>query len=193
MIRKNYQFLYFSIAIIFLFGCRNYSPKPYEYPKFIYPQKKYIWFDNNETPFRFKIPHYAQMIPDQSEEGQKHWYNLNFEPFQATLHLSYKSLNNKDQYNKLMEESYILVQKHNVKASNIIIRDTTQPNGTYQLYYNLKGNTATPINIIASDKEKNYFRAAFYFNNATERDSILPIENFLIEDLKVLMNTFEWK
>ena len=96
-----------AASVGFLFACGggdDYVPKPHGYPKMELPDKKYRLFDSAGLPYRFEIPVYAAMEKDTNVgyTQEATWYNLNFKPFNATLHITYYNFNSWDVYDSLV-------------------------------------------------------------------------------------------
>jgi gliding motility-associated lipoprotein GldD len=66
-------------------------------------------------------------------------------------------------------------------------------NRVYGMLYQMKGNTASPIQFYLTDSTKHFFRAALYFNNIPNQDSLAPVIDYLREDIMMMMETFRWK
>jgi gliding motility-associated lipoprotein GldD len=173
--------------LIFFFACQeNYTPKPRGFFKLSFPTKNYQQYAQN-CPFTFQFPNYSKI--DTLEK--KCFFNLQFPDFKATLHLSYFPLNNN--LHEHTEESRALAYKHSIKANAI----SEQPfidrkNNVFGLVYDYEGTTATALQFYLSDSTTHFFRGALYFN-AEVNDSILPINLFLKNDIKHLIETFYWK
>jgi len=58
------------------------------------------------------------------------------------------------------------------------------------MIYDLQGKTATPFNFYITDEKKHYLRGAFYFNQKTTRDSVMPIYDFINEDIMRSIQSF---
>ena len=86
-----------------------------------------------------------------------------------------------------------MAYKHNIVADAIseqlYINDSLK---VYGLLYDYKGVTATSVQFFLTDSINHFFRGALYFNTEV-CDSILPLNNFLKEDVKHLIETFHWK
>ena len=170
-------------GLLFLIGCSNYTPKPKAYPKINYP-KSGITLAKTTCPFSIYIPKYSTLTPYPSEN--KHcWYNVNFSQFDATLHLSYIPIQGQHDLDSLTEDAYRLVFKpHLQRAEEIVEREISDTiKGLYGMIYDLQGKTATPFNFFVSDGQNHFLRGSFYFNSRTNRDSILPIYNFINKDI----------
>ena len=181
------------IVTSFITGCSDYSPKPYAYPRVIYPEKAYKSIDV-DCPFTFDIPVYSE-LKKYDDKNEPCWYNLVYTPFDATLHLSYVPLKTPNDLDSLAEDAYRMVFKpHHQVAEEIVLReisDTTK--GLTGMIYDLEGKTATPFNFYLTDGKDHFFRGSFYFNSKTKMDSIMPVYKFLNEDIKRTMESFEFK
>jgi gliding motility-associated lipoprotein GldD len=174
-------------------GCKDFTPKPKAYPRIYYPERNFITI-GTDCPFTFGIPSYSKLVPyTQSKESC--WYNLQYPQFNATLHLSYVKINAMSDLDSLTEDAYKMVFKpHLQRAEEIIereIRDTTK--GITGLIYDLQGKTATPLNFYITDNKKHFFRGSFYFNSRTSQDSVMPIYNFINEDIMRSIGSFKFK
>ncbi|MDI1235455.1 MAG: gliding motility lipoprotein GldD [bacterium] len=186
------------ILILILLGlnaCKNnnFTPKPHGYPRVYYPIKAYQIFDSN-APFSFLYPTYAEVKNYDESDVQNYWYNINYLPFNATLHISYKSFKNRNQFDSLFDDTRKLAYKHTIKADEIEETEVhNSSTGTSGIIYDLKGNTATNLNFYVSDGKKHFLRGALYFNAKTTNDSILPVFNFLREDVVKMIESTKWK
>lgn len=182
---------------LILFACSGDvdNPKPHAYPRVYYPERNYVVFDTN-VPYTFEYPGYAQMEPYIDDDTVKHpyWFNLQFKPFNVTLHLTYTRFKNDDEFMDLFNETRSLAYKHDIKAEEISPIEIQIPaSNSTGIIYELKGNTATNLNFYISDSEKHFLRGALYFNSRTEIDSIEPILNFLKDDVIKMLETTRWK
>lgn len=186
---KRYVCLF---AAALMAGCADYTPRPKGYPRIEFPVKSYTQSDSL-APFRFEIPVYANMLPDQDFNAEPFWYNLYFPDFDATLHLSYKLLRSENDLDSLIEDARKLVFKHTIKAEEIEEREVRNVYGNIGMLYDLSGNTATPLNFFMTDQKKHYIRGAFYFNNYTERDSVAPVADFVKKDVLRMIQTLQFR
>jgi gliding motility-associated lipoprotein GldD len=94
----------------------------------------------------------------------------------------------------LFDDTRKLAYKHTIKADEIEeIEVNNGNNGTSGIIYDLKGNTATNLNFYISDGKKHFMRGALYFNAKTTNDSILPVFNFLRQDVIKMIESTQWK
>jgi hypothetical protein len=52
---------------------------------------------------------------------------------------------------------------------------------------------ATAYQFFLTDSTKHFIRGALYFEATPNKDSIRPMNNFVAEDMRHLINTFRWK
>ncbi len=184
------KLLFFLVSIVVMQSCtQSYVPKPKAYPKINFPDKNYIVFSDN-CPFEFEVPDYAQI----AKESNDCWQNIHFEPFNATLFLSYFSLNNQNTLAELSEDSRALVFKHSVKASSIneVLVNNEKVNVFGKVYF-IGGNTASSLQFYLTDSTNHFLRAALYFNSEPNIDSIRPVLEYINKDVEHLINTIQWK
>ena len=60
------------------------------------------------------------------------------------------------------------------------------------MFYDYAGVTATASQFYLTDSSSHFFRGALYFNTQVS-DSLLPVNNFLKEDIINLIESFRWK
>jgi gliding motility-associated lipoprotein GldD len=132
------------------------------------------------------------MVLDTFPNAEPCWYNINYKPFNATLHLSYKPVICRDTLFKLLNDSRTMVYKHTMKADEIIENYISKPT-KYGIFYELNGNTATNAQFFVTDSTKHFLRGSLYFNTATNQDSIEPVLKFLKADVLKMIQSLEWK
>lgn len=172
-------------------GCGNYTPKPHGYPKVDYPEKQYKTVET-QCPFYLTIPTYSTLEKDLSD-SQACWYNLRYLPFDATLHLTYRTFTSIEELDSLTEDAHLLAMKHTIKATEIREMDKVDTSsGNLIMTYDLFGNTATPYNFYITDGRKHFIRGSFYFNQHTKTDSVEPIYHFLKTDIEKMIAEMRW-
>jgi gliding motility-associated lipoprotein GldD len=173
--------------VVFLVACSdNYTPKPRAFFKVNLPIKKYEFFfiDCN---FSFEKPIYSVL----KKTNQNHFFNLEFPDQNGVLHITYFPLY--DNLSEHIEESRNLAYKHDMKADAIAERVyINDDERVYGLLYDYDGVTATATQFYLTDSTNHFFRGALYFNTEVT-DSLLPINNFLKEDIKHIIESFRWK
>jgi gliding motility-associated lipoprotein GldD len=183
--------VFFLLNLSSCSGDDEYSPKPKGYFRIDLPSKSYQLYDN-DCPFTFEYPKYARIEVDHERLSEPCWLNYHLPHFGATLHLSYKELNNNaDSY---IKDSWELAQKHIAKASamdNVEIGNKKER--VYGLLFNIEGNAASPLQFYLTDSIRHFIRGALYFNAVPNKDSIGPVYAFIKEDIEHMIKTFRWK
>ncbi len=190
--------LFIKISVLFfLCACNDhYTPRPEGYFKIDFPEKKYREFDLPGYPYKFEYPVYGKIVKDSSFFGDTPenpwWINIYFPQFNGTLFISYKEIG-KYSLEKLLNDAFNLTNKHSVRASYIDDSVMTTPNNIHGMFFKVSGEVATANQFFLTDSTKHFLRGALYFNVAPNQDSLMPVNAFLIEDVRHLINTFQWK
>ena len=176
----------FLLAIFFSTCSDNYTPKPRAFFKVNLPPKHYENIDV-DCYFSFEKPIYSIL----RDINQDCFYNLEFPNQHGILYITYLPL--KDNLSEHIEESRSLAYKHNMKADaiseSVYINDEDK---VYGLLYDYSGITATSTQFYLTDSNNHFFRGALYFNTEVS-DSLLPINNFLKDDVKHIIESFRWE
>lgn len=197
---KKFMLLFLLFACCLLpvaFSCNTtYTPKPKGYFKINFPEKKYQLFNSPNYPYTFEYPLYASITKDSSFFGEATenpwWININFPQFNGRIYISYKQIG-KSNFNKLLNDAFTLSNKQSVKANSIDDSVFVTPNNIYGVFFKIGGNVATANQFFLTDSIKNFFRGALYFDAAPNEDSLKIVNDFLLDDMKHLVNTFKWK
>jgi len=181
-----------AAAFLLTSSCKSHpTPKPMGYPRVDYPEKQYRVFDG-AAPYRFEYPVYAEVLPDQDRNSEPWWINIVYPSFKATIHISYKPVNNNLQ--TFIEDSRTLVYKHASKAENIEETPIIEPEqNRYGILYDLSGNVASSLQFFVTDSTSHFLRGSLYFNTTPNKDSLYPLVRFIREDIIHLIETTEWK
>lgn len=193
---KIYKILFF--ILFFLLSCNSpYVPKPTGYFKIDFPQKKYKAFNRAGYPYTFEYPVYANVIKDSTFFGDSTenpwWINIDFPQFSARIYLSYKVIGEKYKLEKLLNDAFDLTNKHTVKATYIDDSAMTVTPNVHGMYFKVEGNVATANQFFLTDSTKNFLRGALYFDATPNEDSLRPVNQFLVDDMKHLITSFRWK
>jgi len=170
---------------------RNYTPKPPGYMRIDFPDKAYRIYDSI-CPYRFEYPVYGRVVPDTGRIAEPCWVNIEFKGFGGKIHISYKPVDNN--INKYIEDSRTLAYKHTIKAD--AIRETVFTNDSIRVFgllYEIKGDAASSVQFYLTDSNRHFLRGSLYFNVEPDADSMAPVIDFFLEDIKHLVETFEWK
>ncbi len=189
---SKYIFLLFSIIFFIFAGCgESYTPRPRGYFRITFPKKEYKQF-KSDAPFTFEIPKYSVMREDKSPGAEKWWYNLEFPTLKGTLHLSYKKVDKN--ITEYVEDARTLVNKHTIKADAIEpeIFEKKDKN-VIAVFFEIKGNAASPYQFFATDSTSHFLRASMYFNVYPNKDSLAPVFKFIKKDVLKIIETLEWQ
>lgn len=187
----------FIASVIFFASCDStYVPKPAGYFKIDLPEKKYTTFDQPGYPYTFEYPVYANIIKDSTFFGDATenpwWININFPQFHGRIYVSYKQIG-KYKLQKLIDDAFNMTNKHTMKASAIDDSLIATTNNVHGMFFKVEGDVATANQFFLTDSTKNFLRGALYFDATPNEDSLKPVNNFLVEDMRHLINTFKWK
>ncbi len=194
----NPVLMFFCAALIFLCAACNspYTPKPTGYFKISFPAKKYQVFNQPGYPYTFEYPVYANVVKDSSFFGDTTenpwWINVNFPQFNGRINVTYKLIG-PNKLEKLLNDAFNMTNKHSAKADYIGDSLLETPNGIHGRFFKVEGDVATANQFFLTDSTKNFLRGALYFDATPNQDSLRPVNDFLVEDMRHLINTFKWK
>jgi len=138
------------------------------------------------------VPVYAQITSDKHKNAEPCWFNIEFPSYKATIHLSYKTVNNN--VADYIEDSHNFANRHQIKATGleetVIARDSAK---VYGLLFDIAGNTASSIQFYLTDSTQHFLRGALYFNAVPNIDSLKIVIDFIRQDVIHLINTTSWK
>lgn len=164
----------------------DYTPKPSGYFRIDLPTKEYRT-SLLDCPFTFEHTQYAHI----NSRPENCWFDLEFTPYQGTLHMSYKTV--KNDLNQHIEAARDLAYKHSRVAEAISEQPyQNKDKKVYGMVYSFEGKTATAMQFYLTDSSQHFVRGALYFNTEMS-DSITPVSNFLKGDLYHLVDSWEWK
>ncbi len=183
-----------ACIILLVSACEpNYYPRPKGFFRLELPDKEYKVFDSVPLPYLFEKPDYAIVFPDTAPHAEPHWIDIHYRPFNASLHFSYKEIdNNLDVY---LEDARLFVNKHIPKAS--IINERLYQDHMYDVYgllFTIEGTgAASPVQFFLTDSTHHFVRAALYFNFTPNNDSLAPVIEYIKADIEHMVETFRWR
>ena len=192
-------YLLISIGLLGFASCKKTDtiPLPRAYPRVELPVKEYVVADVPFCPVGFDIPVYSEIRRADKFFGERAdhpcWFDLHFPGFNGDFHCSYKELQGFEDFEKSVSDAFLLSNKHVKRADyidEIVFRNENRVSG---ILFVLDGPTATPAQFFATDSVKHFFRASLYLNTAVNRDSTLPIYDFLMVDLERMIASLKWK
>lgn len=193
-----FLFLLFVCSVFLLNTACNsdYTPKRRGYFKINFPKKDYKLFDQPGYPYSFEYPVYGNIIKDTSFFGEATenpwWINVDFPEFNGRIYISYKQIG-KNKLDKLINDAFTLTNKHNTKAYSIDDSLLNTINQIHGVFFKVGGEVATANQFFLTDSVHHFLRGALYFDATPNEDSLAIVNNFMIEDVKHLINTFKWK
>lgn len=194
----TYQVGFWFVASSLLVGCHNdYTPKPKAYPRVSFPEQKYDLYSPSDCPFQFEKPAYSRVLNDSVFFGEKVtqpcWLTIYLPPFDGTINLTYKEIDTKNTFEKLLEDAHTMSYKHTRKAEYINEVRIQNEHGVGGILFDVGGDAASNVQFFLTDTTRHFIRGSLYFNTSPNTDSMAPVINFVKEDLKQLLKTFEWK
>lgn len=191
-------FLIFSI----FYSCKEdkiYVPKPRMYPKINFPiGHDYVWVDTLDCGFRFLKPSYASIQKDsfifENKTPSECWFDIDLSQLNSKIYCSYYPINKENSLTDLIDDSFEMAGKHNIKAeyrreSLIEIPDKK----IYGLMFEISGPVASPIQFYVTDSTSHFLRASLYFESKVNPDSTAPVLQFIRKDIDKMIDKLEWK
>jgi gliding motility-associated lipoprotein GldD len=196
-IRKIKYILFATIFLYLIISCNSsYTPKPIGYYAISFPKKVYQVFDKPGYPYTFEYPVYANIVKDSTFFGENTenpwWININFPEFSGRIYVSYKEIG-KNKFDTLIKHAYTLTGKHSSKAYSIDDSLISTPNRVHGVFFSVGGDVATANQFFLTDSTKHFLRGALYFDATPNADSLGIVNQFLLEDMKHIVNTFKWR
>lgn len=170
-------------------GCgRKPHALEYGYFRIDLPEATYQTY-NGTQPYSFELSDLAKIEPIA---GEPTWIDIDYPTLNATVHCSYKSLKTSN-LDKLTEETRTLVYKHTIRAD--AISEDYYDNGEKRVFgvlYNIEGNAASSAQFYITDSVKHFVRGSLYFNHLPNADSIAPVNAFVVNDIRRLIETIRF-
>ncbi len=195
---KNSRWPWKSLGILGLvmltIACSTqYQPKPKGYNRLVLPEHSYL-LSPDTLPYQFEYSRHARFQRDTSWIRDKHWVEIYYPVLQATIHVTYKSVNNSEKLlREYLNDAYVLTSKHQIKAYAIDETIVKTPRGKTAIIAELDGEVPSQFQFTLTDSTNNFLRGAVYFNVSVQNDSLKPAIEFLKRDAMQLINTLEWK
>ncbi|MFK7795973.1 MAG: gliding motility protein GldD [Aureispira sp.] len=197
------QWMIVCWCVLLLIGCEDERlpiPKPRTYPKVDYPARNYVSLDKNYCAFTFEYPDYMVFERDSVLINQKAkhpcWFILRVPSLNGSIHFTYTDIGGKnttDNLLKIIQDSYTLTEKHNIKATGRTETPFTDAErDLFGITYEVDGNVASPYHFVVTDSLEHAVWASLYFNSQPNADSLAPITAFVQQDMEHIVNTIRW-
>ena len=182
------------VLFLFIVGCdQAYTPKPKGYNRLNLPAHNYVAIPDS-LPYSFQISTAAKILRDSSYIAERYWIDLFYPEITANIQITYKNLNQNPQFLKeLVNDSYKLTSKHQIKAYAIEESIIRTPSGKTAVIAELEGEVPSQFQFFITDSTHNFIRGALYFRTSTKNDSLAPAIEYMKIDAMHLINTLEWK
>ena len=185
---KKQRVNFFITWFILVCSCNQaYKPKPKGYNQIQFPEKKFEQITVSDV-YSFKKNLQANLKVD----NERLWVTLNYEKLNAEILITHKKILNYSELNEFVQESYKLIGRHQIKAESIIEKRVVTPKKTHAVLFEIKGEVASPYQFITTDSTRNFLRAALYLDNPVANDSIMPVIEYLKNDVNHILNTLVW-
>ena len=182
------------ITLLLVVGCgQDYAPKPGGYNRLDLPAREYVSLPDS-LPYTFEISTAAKIYEDSSYIAERYWIDLFYPDIVANVQITYKNLENDQQFlEELVNDSYKLTSKHQIKAYAIEESIIRTPNGKTIVVAELEGEVPSQFQFFTTDSTDNFLRGALYFRTSTKNDSLAPAIEYMKIDIMHMLNTLEWK
>ena len=213
---QNSIYVLVVLMATFMFSCNDgFTVKKDGYYKIDFPEKAYTKFNDPTFPYSFDYPVYAQIVKGSAfpgeDEQNPYSIDIAFPEFKGRIFISYKNISGSSVYKvktpgggyrdsiavnnfeKMVDDAYKLAFKNDIKAQSITDSVMHTPNGLTGIYFQLSGNVATANQFLLSDTTSHFLRGALYFDATPNEDSLKPVNQFLKDDMKHIINTLQWK
>lgn len=208
LLSNTYSRVSLLLLVLFSFSaCKEeaiYYPKPRMYPKVTFPERKPTQMRADYCDFSFNYPNYMQYVQDTVFLTKKSqhpcWFNLTMPIFSGDIHFTYTDISAKtaeeraDKVYKVYKDAYRFSDEHDKKAilnEDFVINDPKRQ--LYGVLYNIEGHVASSFQFVVTDSVRHAVRASLYFRSQPNPDSMMPVIEFVKEDIMGIINSFEWK
>lgn len=183
-----------ALLVGFVFSCtKNYQPKPHGYNRLVLPEPGYV-LSPDTLPYQFEYSKHARFQRDTSWIRDRHWVEIYYPQLQATIHVTYKSVNRSEKLlREYLQDAYVLTAKHQIKAYAIDESIVRTPSGKTAIIAELDGEVPSQFQFTMTDSTEHFLRAAVYFNVKVQNDSLRPAIEYLKKDAMRLINTLSWR
>lgn len=182
------RYVFFFLIIALFTSCEDdVVIKPHAKLRLQYPKPDYR-NTNLDCPFVFQQNEKAQVLVNKNC-GVK----VAYPDMKATVFLTYNDTDKK-RVNTQLNEAVRKALNHQIKATNIPQLDYINPDKkTYGTFFEINGNAASHAQFHLTDSTKHFVTAALYFETSPNFDSLLPAIAYVREDMRVMMETMEWR
>ncbi|MCP4521594.1 MAG: gliding motility lipoprotein GldD [Cytophagales bacterium] len=189
---KKLTYILFSVLIISITACgtTEFYPKPVGHNHIDLPEHKYQVTDA-KYPYSFEYSSYATLVDDTLGFHDDYWIKIHYPDLNFSINFTYYPI--KDNLKTLMNDAYKLANQHDVKAYSIEPESMINKDGNPVTCFKLEGEVASTYQFFTHDSTNHFLRGALYYPDATKNDSLQPVSDYVIQDIKHLLHTLKWK
>lgn len=180
-----------GLLLLLGWGCSDYTPKPKGFYHITLPEATYAE-QESFSGFSFEVS--DQVVTENlRDSAQIEWFDLDYPSLNARIHCTYLPVT-PENFSRMEEESRNFVYFHIRKAG--AFREQTFENIPERVYgslYEINGNVISPVQFVLTDSVSAIFRGALYFREIPDQDSIVPVLNYINQDIQLLIESFRWK
>lgn len=194
---KKLSIAVLSIIAVLFSGCREDPlPKPKAYLRLEYPNAEYE-HTNTDLPFSFERNKQAKDVKSKLVPGATLSYGVDvvYPELKGTIYLTYRKVNqDKELLINYLRDAQNFTQKHTIKADEIAEQVyINKERKVYGMFYEVGGDAASQSQFYVTDSLNHFLTGSLYFYAKPNYDSILPAANYLMKDIRKIMETVEWK
>ncbi len=183
----------YLIIILFLVACsdRDYTPKPAGYFRIDLDRPVYRTATDPAGMYSFHIQEAAliEQVPETNGKGE--WFNIIYPHLDARIYCSLLPVNTPEDLHVIGEATRELLTMQMKKAEDIDEKEYSDPsNRVYARLFEIRGNTASPVQFLITDSLHYFLRGSLYFNATPNQDSIAPVRSYIKEDIMELISSF---
>ena len=182
------------VLFFLLASCeQSYTPKPKGYNRLILPAHEYTVLPDS-LPYSFEISTAARILRDSSYIAERYWIDLFYPSITVNIEITCNNVHLVPRLlNELVNDSYKLTAKHQIKAYAIEESIVKTPSGKTAVIAELEGEVPSQFQFFITDSTHNFIRGALYFRTSTKNDSLAPAIEYMKIDAMHLINTLRWK
>jgi len=181
-----------AVLSAFLVSCEDEMPipKPPTYLRVEIPPSIFKSF-TDDCGFKLEMPDNYSIDSSQNIKGACNKV-IDLGPLNGSMFIYYWDVEEPLSYyiNNANDE----VGNHKLKATRIEDLQIKRPKDrVFGTQFELQGNVATPFQFYLTDSTKHFLTGSMYFYAKPNFDSILPAASYIKEDIRRIMESFEWK
>ena len=185
---KSVLLLCSLLLLLISCGEENNQPKPRGFLALNYNPASYTLLKQN-CPFTFRV---NQAVKKNRVKQNTCNYEFIYPDKNASIFFTYRPV--KDNLKKLLVDAQKISTKHQIKADAISVEVyENKKKGVYGNFYKVKGNAASQAQFYVTDSTNHFITASLYFDAVPNYDSVYPASQYIIDDMKKMMESMKWK